>query len=584
MAVVTSFGNPAYMHAKAIVSWKQVLPALTVPMLVNRVAVEFSRAGPGVSLNFSFLLRGSQPTLAGVTFLKCLYRFFQLFRLVIRKFGRESILFSGKERTIAGSLVVLLRETPVMSSNHFRRSLLIAIGLLWSVVSSSTAAPIQKQKQSGPKFPKQTSVQGQGMGGSKHGHAGGQNSNGHSDGGHSDGHNGSDHPSNGYHYTQRPDYSRSWNSGGSARGGSQLYISPYGLGFSYSGRGINFSTGGSGYYQPTLGTDYGYGLPNPYGAIPGNGYYNGPPNGYGYDPGFNGYPQFYPNVDPGYSTSQPYNENYGPVDPALGAAYGDPNMNPALRSGSVPMNAPKLAFPVILTKAAALSSQQRAEAAFRDGRYEEAARLARQSALLDQENGLVFLFASQTQFAIGNYDQAAADLLAATELLPSDQWSKVVKNFRAFYGQNDYVTQTDRLTQHLVTRPDDFNARTIRGFHYGSLGYLSSAKNDFLLALSVNPNDRLTNRLLPVLGEPSKPISTPRTLEEPVPQGIIPQVEQLPLPGGLEEIESLPENLPLNPQAFTDLRLSAPAKDFPAPNLTPATQADSVLELDGPHK
>ena len=520
------------------------------------------------------------PSLSG--FSKCLYRIFQLFRLISRKFRRESILFAGKGRTIGESPVILLRKTPVMSSNHFRRSLLIAIGLLWSVVSSSTAAPIQKQKQSGPKFPKQTSFQGQGMGGSKHGHADGQNSNGHFDDGHSDGHYGSGHPANGNHYTQRPDYSRSWNNSGPSRGGSQLYISPYGLGFSYSGRGINFSTGGSGYYQPALGSDYGYGLPNPYGTTPGYGYYDGPPIGYGYDPGFSGYPQFYPNVDPGYSTSQPYNGNYGPVDPALGTTYGDPTLNPALGSGSVPTNAPKLAFPVILTKAAALSSQQRAEAAFRDGRYDAAAKLARQSALLDQENGLVFLFASQTQFAIGNYDQAAADLLAATELLPSDQWSKVVKNFRAFYGQNDYVAQTDRLTQHLATRTDDFKARTIRGFHYGSLGYLSSAKNDFLIALSVNPNDPLTNRLLPVLGEPAKPSSIPQTLEEPVPQGFIPQVEQLPLPGGLEEIESLPENLPLSPQAFTNLRLSPPAKDFPAPNSTPATQADSVLELDGP--
>ena len=507
-----------------------------------------------------------------------------MFRLIRRKFERESILFSGKERTIAESPVVLLRKTPVMSSNHFRRSSLIAIGLLSSLVSSSTAAPIQKQKQSGPKFPKQTSVQGQGMGGPNHGHSGDQNSNGHSDDGQFDGHYGSGRPSNGNHYTQRPDYSRSWNNSGPSRGGSQLYISPYGLGFSYSGRGINFSTGGSGYYQPTLRNDYGYGLPNPYGTTPGYGYYDGPPIGYGYDPGFSGYPQFYPNVDPGYSTSQPYYGNYGTVDPALGAPYADPAMNPSLPSRSVPMTAPKLAFPVILTKAAALSSQQRAEAAFRDGRYDTAAKLARQSALLDQENGLVLLFASQTQFAIGNYDQAAADLLAATDLLPSDQWSKIVKNFRAFYGQNDYVAQTDRLTQHLATRPDDFKARTIRGFHYGSLGYLSSAKNDFLLALSVNPNDRLTHRLLPVLGESAKPSSIPQPLEEPIPQDIIPQIEQLPFPGGMEEIDSLPEDLPLNPQAFTDSRLSPSAKDFPTPFSTPATQVDSVLELDGPDK
>jgi Tfp pilus assembly protein PilF len=154
------------------------------------------------------------------------------------------------------------------------------------------------------------------------------------------------------------------------------------------------------------------------------------------------------------------------------------------------------AYPTILTRARARSAQKRAEDAFRRGDYQLANSLARQVVTLDSDNGAARLFSAHTSFAIGDYEAAAEDLRTALYLLPNEQWDFVVKNFRHFYGRNDYVIQMQQLDQFISDRPVHIAARMVRGHQWVCLGHLDSADQDISIALAKRANDEALRRLL----------------------------------------------------------------------------------------
>ena len=220
---------------------------------------------------------------------------------------------------------------------------------------------------------------------------------------------------------------------------------------------------------------------------------------------------------------------------------------------------------MIRTSAIALRTQQLAEEAFRTGDYQTAARLSKEAVLLDGKNGQAMLFSSHAQFAAGNYSESAQNLERATQLLSSDQWSYVVKNFREFYGKNDYVSQTDNLSAFIDKFPNDHAATTLRGFHYGCLGYADAATADFVKALAIRPDYELANKLMPVLGKEQVTPTTRPAVEEPTPPGDSGKVNsgQNSILGSLEEIGG--DNIiRLVPQASSDLPpLNSPVLNGP---------------------
>lgn len=183
---------------------------------------------------------------------------------------------------------------------------------------------------------------------------------------------------------------------------------------------------------------------------------------------------------------------------------------------------------VIRTVDLAEPTQRRAEQAFRLGQYADAARLANEALLIDRENGLLMLFSAQANFAAGYYDQAYNEIGTAISRLPSEQWSYVVANFRQFYGQDDYVKQVERLSNHIQNNPTDARALIIRGYHYGGLGYPDSADNDFSKALSLNPNDTTAQQLQSILGSRA-PILMQPEVSQPFPQQAMPPQYSQPL-------------------------------------------------------
>ncbi len=179
-------------------------------------------------------------------------------------------------------------------------------------------------------------------------------------------------------------------------------------------------------------------------------------------------------------------------------------------------NATSFPFPIIATKAVAFSAQQRAEFYFREGNYSEAAKLAGQVTVLDAENGPARLFAAQTFFAVGDYERAAAEIKTAIGMLPVEDWDYVVREFRAFYGQNDYVEQMERLNQFLLEIPNHRSARLLRGYHYAGLGYWQAADDDLSYAIAVGADEQLGNDLVRWTRGQKRPSRTP-LIEPPQP-------------------------------------------------------------------
>ena len=275
----------------------------------------------------------------------------------------------------------------------------------------------------------------------------------------------------------------------------------------------------SGYYgRANYGSYYNYGY--------GYGY------NYGYAPGV--YYPYYAYSVPVYRGYYNSGLNYlGQSDYRLRSfkPMTQPNLaqpNPAQPNVAQPARAPQTmvanpnnAATVISTNQLGEVYQRRAETAFRDGRYAEAARLANEALTVDKHNGLVMLFSAQANFAAGYFDQAVNEIESATNALTSDQWTFVVKNFEQFYGRDDFISQMDKLISRIEQNPRDVNSLILRGFEYAGLGYNEAATNDFHDALLIEPNNTLALRLLRGLTGTPAPIQLKAPVN-PTPKKFVP--------------------------------------------------------------
>lgn len=138
--------------------------------------------------------------------------------------------------------------------------------------------------------------------------------------------------------------------------------------------------------------------------------------------------------------------------------------------------------PVIEASDLAAETQLKAERAFRSGDYGQAARFAGLATSLDESDGKLKLFAAQAHFANAEFAEATSMVAAAAQQLEPVELGWVVENFKLFYGQNDFVTQTRSLSSYLNQNPTDASAWLLRGYQYGALGYPDAAKTDLAKA------------------------------------------------------------------------------------------------------
>jgi hypothetical protein len=179
---------------------------------------------------------------------------------------------------------------------------------------------------------------------------------------------------------------------------------------------------------------------------------------------------------------------------------------------------------VVPAAGAAAEFQRRAEQAFREHRYDEAARLSHHAIVEDNQNGKLYLFASQALFALGEYQAASAAIQQAAALLDRSEWGFVVENYRRIYRGPDYVTQMARLVEFIEKNPEAAYAYFLRGYHYVYLGHEEAARKQLSKALELESRDRLAAELLTLVGGTPPAAAEPSAL-------IPPEVEKRILPG-----------------------------------------------------
>jgi hypothetical protein len=167
--------------------------------------------------------------------------------------------------------------------------------------------------------------------------------------------------------------------------------------------------------------------------------------------------------------------------------------------------------PVIPASGKAAGFQLQAEQAFRERRYEDAARLSSHAIVEDGQNGKLHLFAALTLFSLGEFQSAAATIQHAAGALDRGEWGFVVKNYQQLYRGDDYMTQMARLVEFIEQKPDVSYARFLLGYHYLFLGYTESAREQLAKAVELESRDRLAAELLTMAGGEELPV--PRAME-----------------------------------------------------------------------
>lgn len=238
----------------------------------------------------------------------------------------------------------------------------------------------------------------------------------------------------------------------------------------------------------------------------GYGYY--PQFFYGYDP-YSFY-ALYPNVDPGLppvnvvaanpfvvgadvNAANPNGANpFGAAPAANQAAPNPPVPNPPLPdAGNNPVN--NAADGAEGDPAAGAQFFAQAEAAFQDGRYHDATRLATHAAVESPRNPKAHELMSLSMFAAGDWRGAAIEAHAAIALGPIADWATLF----GYYGdQTKYTNQLRALEKYSHENPKAADARFLRAYHYLMSGHTDAAKEQLAEAVKLTPNDKLAAELL----------------------------------------------------------------------------------------
>lgn len=221
--------------------------------------------------------------------------------------------------------------------------------------------------------------------------------------------------------------------------------------------------------------------------------------GHGFGHGFSGFSHhYYPSYYGGYYGAgygayghDSWPQSYSPhvyVYSGTPTAYVDPQNNVAGNSYR-----PRT---VATTTIAGTSYLRRAESAFRIHHYEEAIDWAKRAAKETPRDGRLFLLLSQIHLAVSEYGDAAGAARLGMSLLPKEDWGYVVKNFRSYYHDADYVAQIRRLERFIAENPNHAGAHFLLGYHWTFLGHPQAASRELTKAAELNAGDDWTNRLL----------------------------------------------------------------------------------------
>ena len=216
--------------------------------------------------------------------------------------------------------------------------------------------------------------------------------------------------------------------------------------------------------------------------------------GYGSSYPYLGYP--YPDYANGNSNNAATSNGDNGLPPENLPQAADPGVPMPLGANAAPQNAVAAATIAGADDAngwAGMEFLTQAEAAFREGRYRDALRLANHAAVEDPRDPKPHELMSLSLFALADYSGAAIEAHARIALGPIADWATIF----GYYGdQERYTSQLRALDKYSRENPNSADARFLRAYQYLMSGYIEPAKAQLALAVKLAPNDKLAAELL----------------------------------------------------------------------------------------
>jgi hypothetical protein len=231
-----------------------------------------------------------------------------------------------------------------------------------------------------------------------------------------------------------------------------------------------------GYWGPGWGWGWGWGYP--FGLSLWWGY---PYGGY--------YPDYFAPYGPYYASAypaSPYVYDYGPPADSGEYSVASPPQEP-LAADALPQSGGEAA------PNEGLQYYNEGRAAFQQGNYRDALRMAGHAGVESPQNPKVHELTSLALFASGDYRGAATEAHAALALGAPSSWADIY----GYYNDNDkYTQQLRKLEKTVATVPNSAPGHFLLGYHYLMTGAKAEAKEHFSLAAKLTPNDKLAQHIV----------------------------------------------------------------------------------------
>lgn len=174
----------------------------------------------------------------------------------------------------------------------------------------------------------------------------------------------------------------------------------------------------------------------------------------------------------------------------------DPGAPKAVGANAAPQNAVEAATIADAHDAndwAGVEYLTQAEAAFREGRYRDALRLANHAVVEEPRDPKSHELMSLSLFALADYSGSSIEAHARIALGPIADWATLF----GYYGdQERYTSQLRALEKYSSENPISADARFLRAYQYLMTGHIEPAKAQLALAVRLAPNDKLAADLL----------------------------------------------------------------------------------------
>ncbi len=155
---------------------------------------------------------------------------------------------------------------------------------------------------------------------------------------------------------------------------------------------------------------------------------------------------------------------------------------------------------------AAVASFNQARDAFKQGDYQTALTLTDQAIASTPSDSVLHEFKGTCQFALGEYQQAAATLYAVLSAGPGWDWTTMAN----LYPSVDVYTQQLRATEaYRNAHPDAADVHFVLGYEYLVQGFNDAAAKEFKSVAKLQPTDQLAAQLVKSLAPADSPDASP---------------------------------------------------------------------------